>query len=84
MNREMKSLEENNVWELTTLPPGKKAVGSKWVYKVITNSDGSIECYKTWLVAQGFNEKFGSEYNSAWLYDKNLWEVPLPCQLYED
>ena len=46
VNREVKSLEENSVWELTMLPPGKKAVGSKWVYKVKTNSDGLIEHYK--------------------------------------
>ena len=31
--------------------PEKKVVGSKWAYKVKTNSDGSIECYKAQLVA---------------------------------
>lgn len=29
MDKEIKSLQDNNVWELTTLPPGK-AIGSKW------------------------------------------------------
>ena len=33
MNKEMQLLKDNDVWELTTLPSGKKTVGSKWVYK---------------------------------------------------
>ena len=51
MGKQMKSLEDSKVWELTTLPPGKKADGCKWVYKVKMNSDGSIERYKARLVA---------------------------------
>ena len=53
MSEEMKSLEDIEVWELTTLPPGKKAIGCKWVYKVKTNGNGSIERYKARLVARG-------------------------------
>ena len=33
MEKEMKSLQENNVWELVELPNGWKPVGSKWVFK---------------------------------------------------
>ena len=47
------------------LPPGKKAVSSKWVYKVKTNSVGLIERCKAQLVAQGFNQKFGSDYDET-------------------
>ena len=43
MEREMKSLKDNDVWERTAQPPGKKVIGSKWVYKVKTGGDGSIE-----------------------------------------
>ncbi len=42
MEKEMASLKKNNVWELTKLPPGKKGIGCKWVYKVKTNGEGSI------------------------------------------
>ena len=51
MCKEMKSLQDNKAWELTMLPLGKKAISCKWVYKVKTNNDGSIECYKARLVA---------------------------------
>ena len=33
MESEMKSLQENNVWDLVELPPGRKMVGNKWVFK---------------------------------------------------
>ncbi len=43
--QEMDSLEENDVWELTELPEGRRPVGSKWVFKTKTNADGKIERY---------------------------------------
>lgn len=46
MKMELQALEANNTWELTTLPPGKKPIGCKWVYKIKRHSDGNIERYK--------------------------------------
>ena len=65
MDREIESLRTNKVWKLTTLPPGKRAVGSKWVYKVKTGGDGAIERYKARLVAQGFNQRQGADYDET-------------------
>jgi hypothetical protein len=34
---------QNGTWTLVELPPGMKAIGSKWVFKIKHNADGSIE-----------------------------------------
>ena len=65
MEKEMSSVQENDVWELVDLPEGRKPVGSKWVFKAKTNADGHIERYKARLVAQGFSQKFGSDYDET-------------------
>jgi len=59
------SLESNGTWELVDLPPGAKAIGSGWVFKVKHNADGSVECYKTCLVAKGFSQRPGIDYNEV-------------------
>lgn len=65
MNKELLALSNNNTWELTDLPKGKKAIGSKWVYKVKLKADGSLERCKARLVAKGFNQKYGIDYQEA-------------------
>ena len=65
MEAEIESLKENDVWELVELPKGRKTVGSKWVFKVNTRADGSVECYKARLVGQGFMQKYGTYYDKT-------------------
>ncbi|GJW03960.1 ribonuclease H-like domain-containing protein [Tanacetum coccineum] len=57
MNAEMDPLYRNNTWEVVDLPVGRKAIGSKWVWKIKYKSDGEIERYKAMLVAKGFNQR---------------------------
>nr|GEV19889.1 hypothetical protein [Tanacetum cinerariifolium] len=57
MNAEMDALYRNNTWKIIDLPVGRKAVGSKWVWKSKYKSDGEIERYKARLVAKGFNQR---------------------------
>ncbi len=52
MQQELFALENNNTWDLTYLPQGKKAIGSKRVYKIKRNADGSIDRFKEILVAR--------------------------------
>lgn len=42
MQVEIKSLQDNNTWIMMDIPPGKKVIGYKWVYKTKYNSDGSL------------------------------------------
>ena len=34
MQSEIKSLQDHETWKLVEMPPGKKAVGCKWVFKI--------------------------------------------------
>ena len=65
MKREMQSLYTHNVWDLVELPKDRKAIGSKWVFKLKVNADGLVECYKARLVAQGYSQKFGLDYDET-------------------
>ncbi|KAL2230371.1 UNVERIFIED_CONTAM: Retrovirus-related Pol polyprotein from transposon RE1 [Sesamum indicum] len=65
MDAEIQALEGNHTWRLTSLPAGKRAIGSKWVFKVKLRTDGSVERYKAHLVAKGFNQVEGIDYTKS-------------------
>lgn len=52
MDDEIKSLEKNE-----PLPQGKKAIDSKWTFKLKRDEDGNIKKYKARLVANS-NERY--------------------------
>jgi hypothetical protein len=57
MNDELEALTKTGTWIFVDLPPLVKSIGNKWVYKVKHKADGTIERYKTRLVAKGYNQK---------------------------
>lgn len=44
------------------LPSHKKAIGCKWVFKVKLHANGTVERYKSLLVAKGFTQTKGLDY----------------------
>ena len=52
MQQEYEALMKNNTWSLVPLPPDRKPIGCKWVFRVKENVDGSINKYKAQLVAK--------------------------------
>jgi hypothetical protein len=63
--KEMEVHIENGTWELVKLPPGCKAIGSQWVFKVKRNADGSVERYKARVVAKGFSQRPGVDFDET-------------------
>ncbi|CAI5485781.1 unnamed protein product [Closterium sp. Naga37s-1] len=57
MESELKSIEENDTFELVELPEGRTAITSKWLFKIKSDADGKIERYKSRLVAKGYQQK---------------------------
>ena len=55
-------LMARGTWILDDLPPGRKPVGCRWVFKIKRNPAGQIERYKARLVAQGFTQRYGEDY----------------------
>ena len=62
---EVNALISNGTWELVELPPGRQAIGSRWVFLIKHKSDGEIDRYKAHLVAWGDNQRPGIDYNQV-------------------
>nr|GEX10483.1 hypothetical protein [Tanacetum cinerariifolium] len=60
MDLELKALDDNSTWELTTLPVGKKAIGSHWLFKTKLKAGGTEERNKT---------RFSYTHNLSLCYD---------------
>ena len=65
MKEEFSSLQKNNTWELVDLPPWRKLVQCKWVFKTNFAADGSPLKYKAILVSKGYSQVHGIDYNET-------------------
>lgn len=65
MRHEIDALELNHTWDLVELPPGKVALGCKWVYRIKLKADGTLERHKSRLVVLGNNQIKGIDYEET-------------------
>ncbi|PKI64636.1 hypothetical protein CRG98_014974 [Punica granatum] len=63
MRSEMESMYTNQVWTLVDLPEGVNPIGCKWVFKKKIDMDGSVITFKGRLVAKGFRQVHGVDYD---------------------
>ena len=66
MDREYASIDRNGVWVEETVPDGVHLIGSKWVYKRKMNSAGIVIKFKARVVAQGFTQVEGLDFDDAY------------------
>ena len=65
MLEEMKAIEENETWQLVEPPLGCRPISLKWVYKVKQDELGAIVKQKAHLVARGFVQRQGIDFEEV-------------------
>lgn len=65
MNQEMNALYQNQTWEITDLPSGRKPIGCKWIYKIKYKLNGDVDRYKARLVAKEYSQKEGIDFDET-------------------
>lgn len=62
MQEEFDDLSAHGTRCIVLSPTNKGIIGSKWVYKIKKNPDGTISRYKAWLVGQVYSQEQGLDY----------------------
>lgn len=65
ISNEVDALELKKTWDVENLRPGKFAMGSKWVFKLKFNVDGTIERHKARLVALENRQVKGEDFDET-------------------
>lgn len=66
VKEELDSLKQNDTWTLTELPPGKKAIDNKWVFRIKRDEHGNVDRYKARLVVKGCSQRKGLDYDEVY------------------
>src|SRR5919202_442075 len=65
MQEELNQFERNDVWELVPMPSENTIIGTKWIYRNKLDEDGNVTRNKARLVAQGYNQQEGIDYDET-------------------
>ncbi len=65
MHLEHQALLANHTYTLVPLPQGHVAVGTRWLYKIKSHVDRTIECYKAQWVTKGYSQHHGVDYDET-------------------
>ena len=79
MKSEMGSMYENKVWTLVDLPNDRQAIENKWIFKRKTDVDSSVTIYKARIVANGFQQIQGVDYDEIFSLVSMLKSLSESC-----
>ncbi|GKB59410.1 putative retrotransposon ty1-copia subclass protein [Tanacetum coccineum] len=82
MNVEMKSMKDNEVWDLVDLPPNGKTIGSKCLFKKKTDMDGAVHSYKARLVAKGYTQTLRINYEETFSHVADIRAIRILIAIY--
>ncbi|KAI3771053.1 hypothetical protein L6452_02206 [Arctium lappa] len=66
MQEELNQFDALKVWRLVTKPQGKTIIGTKWVFKIKKDEDGTVIRNKARLVAKGYKQEEGIDYDETY------------------
>jgi hypothetical protein len=81
MAEAMRAIQENDTWELASLPIGHRAIGLKWVYKVKRNEAVEVVRHKAHLVANGYDQRAGIDFDEVFTLVARLESVRMMVSL---
>ena len=65
MHDKLLQFQRNGVWTLVPRPEGEHIIGTKWIFRNKTNEEGNVICNKARLVAQGYSQMEGVDYDET-------------------
>ena len=81
LNKELQNLSKNDVYEVVPIPKGAVPITSKPVFQLKFDKNGNIEHYKMHIVARGFMQREGIDYNETFAPVANLESIRIICAL---
>ena len=67
------------MWTLVDLPVDRQAIENKWIFKKKTDADGNVTVYKSRIVAKGFREVQGFDYDEIFSLVSMLRSLSESC-----
>lgn len=66
MTEEYDSLMNNETWKLVDIPDGKRVIQTETFFKTKSDADGKVVRHKAKLVARGFSQRYGIDYEETY------------------
>jgi hypothetical protein len=81
MTDEYESLIKKGTFEFADVPDERRPIGCKWVLTLKRDADGKVTQFKARLVAQGFSQRAGLDYNETFASVVKFASIRMLCAL---